>query len=199
MLKEFFLVIIEVVYLCYLVVGESFDDVMGVLLVKDFLLLILYNDECFFDIKELLCLVIFVFEFKCFNVLFCEFCVNCNYMVIVIDEYGGVVGLVIIEDVLEQIVGDIEDEYDVEEDSYIKLLFSGDFIVKVLIFVDVFNDFFGLEFFDEEFDIVGGLVMSVFGYLFKCNEVVELGEFCFCVFNVDSCCVYLLCLFFLQN
>ncbi len=121
-----------------------------------------------------------------------EFRANRNHMAIVIDEYGGVAGLVTIEDVLEQIVGDIEDEHDVEEDSYIKPLPSGDFIVKALTPVDAFNDFFGSEFSDEEFDTVGGLVMSAFGHLPKRNEVVELGEFRFRVLNADSRRVHLL-------
>lgn len=141
--KEFLPAIIEAAHSRYPVVGESLDDVMGVLLAKDLLPLILHNDERPFDIKELLRPATFVPESKRLNVLLREFRANRNHMAIVIDEYGGVAGLVTIEDVLEQIVGDIEDEHDVEEDSYIKPLPSGDFIVKALTPVDAFNDFFG--------------------------------------------------------
>lgn len=144
--KEFLPAIIEAAHSRYPVVGESLDDVMGVLLAKDLLPLILHNDERPFDIKELLRPATFVPESKRLNVLLREFRANRNHMAIVIDEYGGVAGLVTIEDVLEQIVGDIEDEHDVEEDSYIKPLPSGDFIVKALTPVDAFNDFFGSEF-----------------------------------------------------
>ena len=143
--KEFLPAIIEAAHSRYPVVGESLDDVMGVLLAKDLLPLILHNDERPFDIKELLRPATFVPESKRLNVLLREFRANRNHMAIVIDEYGGVAGLVTIEDVLEQIVGDIEDEHDVEEDSYIKPLPSGDFIVKALTPVDAFNDFFGSE------------------------------------------------------
>ncbi len=197
--KEFLPAIIEAAHSRYPVVGESLDDVMGVLLAKDLLPLILHNDERPFDIKELLRPATFVPESKRLNVLLREFRANRNHMAIVIDEYGGVAGLVTIEDVLEQIVGDIEDEHDVEEDSYIKPLPSGDFIVKALTPVDAFNDFFGSEFSDEEFDTVGGLVMSAFGHLPKRNEVVELGEFRFRVLNADSRRVHLLRLSPLQN
>ncbi|MGV8475041.1 CBS domain-containing protein, partial [Pseudomonas aeruginosa] len=113
--KEFLPAIIEAAHSRYPVVGESLDDVMGVLLAKDLLPLILHNDERPFDIKELLRPATFVPESKRLNVLLREFRANRNHMAIVIDEYGGVAGLVTIEDVLEQIVGDIEDEHDVEE------------------------------------------------------------------------------------
>ena len=112
--KEFLPAIIEAAHSRYPVVGESLDDVMGVLLAKDLLPLILHNDERPFDIKELLRPATFVPESKRLNVLLREFRANRNHMAIVIDEYGGVAGLVTIEDVLEQIVGDIEDEHDVE-------------------------------------------------------------------------------------
>jgi magnesium and cobalt transporter len=113
-------------------------------------------------------------------------------MAIVIDEYGGVSGLVTIEDVLEQIVGDIEDEHDIDEDSQIKPLHSGDFLVKGLTPIEDFNEHFGTEFPDEEFDTVGGLVMNAFGHLPRRNEVVELDGFRVRVLNADSRRVHLL-------
>ena len=130
-------------------------------------------------------------ESKRLNVLLREFRANHNHMAIVIDEYGGVAGTVTIEDVLEQIVGDIEDEHDVEEDSYIRPLPSGDFLVKALTPIDSFNEYFGSAF-DDEFDTVAGPVMSTFGHLPKRNEVTEIDGFRVRVLNADSRRVHML-------
>lgn len=125
--REFLPAVIDAAHSRYPVIGESHDDVLGILLAKDLLPLILKENGDSFNIKDLLRPATFVPESKRLNVLLREFRANHNHMAIVIDEYGGVAGLVTIEDVLEQIVGDIEDEHDVEEDSYIKPLPSGDF------------------------------------------------------------------------
>ncbi|HWR79611.1 MAG TPA: transporter associated domain-containing protein, partial [Pseudomonas sp.] len=143
-------------------------------------------------ISKLLRPVTFVPESKRLNVLLKEFRAKRQHMAIVIDEYGGVAGLVTIEDVLEQIVGEIEDEHDVEEDSYIKPLPSGDFIVKALTPIENFNDFFECEYSEDEFDTIGGLVMSTFGHLPKRNEVTEIGSFSFRIVNADSRRIHLL-------
>ena len=190
--KEFLPAIIEAAHSRYPVVGESLDDVAGILLAKDLLPLILQGEQPNFNIKDLLRPATFVPESKRLNVLLREFRANHNHMAVVIDEYGGVAGLVTIEDVLEQIVGDIEDEHDVEEDSYVKPLPSGDFLVKALTPIDSFNEFFDTQFSDDEFDTVGGLVMSAFGHLPKRNEVTEIGEFRFRVISADSRRVHLL-------
>ncbi|EGH46776.1 metal ion transporter, partial [Pseudomonas syringae pv. pisi str. 1704B] len=116
--REFLPAVIDAAHSRYPVIGESHDDVLGVLLAKDLLPLILKADGDSDDVKKLLRPATFVPESKRLNVLLREFRANHNHMAIVIDEYGGVAGLVTIEDVLEQIVGDIEDEHDVEEDSY---------------------------------------------------------------------------------
>src|SRR5690606_4388337 len=134
----------------------------------------------------------FVPESKRLNVLLREFRANHNHMAIVIDEYGGVAGLVTIEDVLEQIVGDIEDEHDVEENGHIKPLPTGDFLVKALTPIDSFNEFFECAFPDEEFDTLGGLVMNQFGHLPKRNETTEIGDFRFRVLSADSRRIHLL-------
>ncbi len=191
--REFLPAIIESAHSRYPVVGESMDDVLGVLLAKDLLPLLLkpYDDPSF-NLRDLLRPATFVPESKRLNVLLREFRANHNHMAIVIDEYGGVAGLVTIEDVLEQIVGDIEDEHDVEEDSYIKALPSGDFIVKALTPVETFNAFFETQFSEDEFDTVGGLVMGSFGHLPKRNETTEIGDFRFRVLNADSRRVHLL-------
>ena len=190
--REFLPAIIAAAHSRYPVVGESLDEVIGVLLAKDLLPLILKEDQQNFDIKDLLRPATFVPESKRLNVLLREFRANHNHMAIVIDEYGGVAGLVTIEDVLEQIVGDIEDEHDVEEDSYIKPLPSGDFLIKALTPIENFNEAFDTEFPDSEFDTVGGLVMNAFGHLPKRNEVTEIGEFRFRVLNADSRRIHLL-------
>ena len=190
--KEFLPAIIEAAHSRYPVVGESLDDVAGILLAKDLLPLILQGDQPNFNIKDLLRPATFVPESKRLNVLLREFRANHNHMAVVIDEYGGVAGLVTIEDVLEQIVGDIEDEHDVEEDSYVKPLPSGDFLVKALTPIDSFNEFFDTQFSDDEFDTVGGLVMSAFGHLPKRNEVTEIGDFRFRVISADSRRIHLL-------
>ncbi|PTS85386.1 magnesium/cobalt efflux protein [Pseudomonas sp. HMWF032] len=190
--KEFLPAIIEAAHSRYPVVGESLDDVVGILLAKDLLPLILSGEQPNFNIKDLLRPATFVPESKRLNVLLREFRANHNHMAVVIDEYGGVAGLVTIEDVLEQIVGDIEDEHDVEEDSYVKPLPSGDFLVKALTPIDSFNEAFDTAFSDDEFDTVGGLVMSAFGHLPKRNEVTEIGEFRFRVLNADSRRIHLL-------
>lgn len=190
--KDFLPSIIEAAHSRYPVVGESLDDVIGILLAKDLLPLILSGEQPNFNIKDLLRPATFVPESKRLNVLLREFRANHNHMAVVIDEYGGVAGLVTIEDVLEQIVGDIEDEHDVEEDSYVKPLPSGDFLVKALTPIDSFNETFDTEFSDDEFDTVGGLVMSAFGHLPKRNEVTEIGEFRFRVLNADSRRIHLL-------
>ena len=190
--REFLPSIIEAAHSRYPVIGESLDDVIGILLAKDLLPLILEGDQPGFNIKDLLRPATFVPESKRLNVLLREFRANHNHMAVVIDEYGGVAGLVTIEDVLEQIVGDIEDEHDVEEDSYVKPLPSGDFLVKALTPIDSFNEAFDTTFSDDEFDTVGGLVMSAFGHLPKRNEVTEIGEFRFRVLNADSRRIHLL-------
>ena len=190
--REFLPAIIDAAHSRYPVVGESLDDVIGILLAKDLLPLILQGEQPNFNIKDLLRPATFVPESKRLNVLLREFRANHNHMAVVIDEYGGVAGLVTIEDVLEQVVGDIEDEHDVEEDGYIKPLPSGDYLIKALTPIDSFNETFDSEFSDDEYDTVGGLVMNAFGHLPKRNEVTEIGEFRFRVLNADSRRIHLL-------
>ncbi|GGC99897.1 HlyC/CorC family transporter [Halopseudomonas salina] len=190
--REFLPEVIEAAHSRFPVTGDSLDDVLGILLAKDLLPLLLEENTERFNIKEILRPATCVPESKRLNVLLKEFRATRNHMAIVIDEYGGVSGLVTIEDVLEQIVGDIEDEHDIDEDSQIKPLHSGDFLVKGLTPIEDFNEHFGTEFPDEEFDTVGGLVMNAFGHLPRRNEVVELDGFRVRVLNSDSRRVHLL-------
>jgi magnesium and cobalt transporter len=190
--RDFLPAIIDAAHSRYPVIGESLDEVIGILLAKDLLPLILQGEQPSFNIKDMLRPATFVPESKRLNVLLREFRANHNHMAVVIDEYGGVAGLVTIEDVLEQIVGDIEDEHDVEEDSYIKPLPSGDYLIKALTPIDNFNETFDSHFSDDEYDTVGGLVMNAFGHLPKRNEVTEIGEFRFRVLSADSRRIHLL-------
>lgn len=190
--REFLPAVIEAAHSRYPVIGESVDDVLGILLAKDLLPLLLEGDTDRYNIKDILRPATCVPESKRLNVLLREFRSNRNHMAIVIDEYGGVSGLVTIEDVLEQIVGDIEDEHDIDENDHIKPLPSGDYLIKGLTSIEDFNEHFGTEFPDEEFDTVGGLVMNAFGHLPKRNEVVELDGFRVRVLNADSRRVHLL-------
>ncbi|WP_462379603.1 HlyC/CorC family transporter [Pseudomonas sp. Marseille-QA0892] len=190
--QEFLPAAIEAAHSRFPVIGESLDEVKGILLAKDLLPLLL-EDAKPFDIDHMMRPATFVPESKRLNVLLREFRANRNHMAIVIDEYGGVAGLVTIEDVLEQIVGDIEDEHDVDDDTgFIKALPSGDFIVKALTPVEAFNEFFDTALSDEAFDTVGGMVTSAFGHLPKRNETIEIGDFRFRVLNADSRRLHLL-------
>jgi magnesium and cobalt transporter len=173
------------------VIDQNRDDVIGVLLAKD--LLRHYAGEEEFNVREMLRPAVFVPESKRLNVLLREFRASRNHMAIVVDEYGGVAGLVTIEDVLEQIVGDIEDEYDFDEASdNILLESSGRYRVKALTQIADFNAAFGTGFSDEEHDTVGGLVIAHLGRLPKRGEFVVIDGHKFQVLRADSRRVYTL-------
>lgn len=184
--------IIQSAHSRYPFIGESTDEVQGILLAKDLLPQILQENATEFDIRQLLRPATVVPESKRLNVLLQEFRENRNHMAIVIDEYGGVAGLVTIEDVLEEIVGEIEDEHDVENDIYIKKLADNDYIVKALTPIDDFNEHFDSDFSDEEFDTIGGIILKQFGHLPRRNEVADVNGFHFKVLNADNRQVHLL-------
>jgi Mg2+/Co2+ transporter CorC len=170
------------------VIGESKDDVIGILLAKD--LLRVFAGESF-NLREMLRPAVFVPESKRLNVLLRDFRVSRNHMAIVVDEYGGVAGLVTIEDVLEQIVGDIEDEYDFDEAAdNIILDQAGRYRVKAGTEIEDFNEAFATDFSDSEYDTVGGLLIRRLGRLPKRNEIVELAGLRFQVLRADSRRVY---------
>ncbi len=156
------------------------------MLAKDLLPLILDQEHNDLQITDLLRPTVVVPESKRLNVLLREFRENRNHMAIVIDEYGGVAGLVTIEDVLEEIVGEIEDETDAEEDQFIRKSSDQDFFIKALTPIEDFNSYFNTSFSDEEFDTVGGLVLQAFGYMPARNEVTTLERFEFKVINADQ-------------
>jgi magnesium and cobalt transporter len=161
------------------VVGENPDEIIGVLLAKDMLALSLKTDFNEADmqkqVKEIIRDVTFVPESKRVNVLLRDFRQNRNHMAIVVDEYRGISGLVTIEDVLEEIVGEIEDEHDDETVRNISSNGSGTFIVQALTPIDDFNDHFETDFSDEEFDTIGGIVMHKFGRVPKRDDTIKLG------------------------
>ena len=173
------------------VIDQNRDDVIGILLAKD--LLRHYAGEEEFNVREMLRPAVFVPESKRLNVLLREFRASRNHMAIVVDEYGGVAGLVTIEDVLEQIVGDIEDEYDFDEASdNILAESSGRYRVKAITQIADFNAAFGTHFSDQEADTVGGMVIAFLGRLPKRGETPTIDGFRFQVLRADSRRVYTL-------
>ena len=169
----------------YPVIGEGIDDVIGILLAKDLLPLI-QADRDVPSISTLMRPVTAVPESKRLNVLLREFRQNRNHMAIVIDEYGGIAGLITIEDVLEEIVGEIEDETDVEEGQLIRPINDDSFLVEALTPIEDFNEYFGTGFSDEEFDTIGGLVINAFGQLPTRNQTIRLDQFEFKVIHADE-------------
>ncbi len=176
----------------YPVVGETTDDLLGILLAKDLLPKLQETDQSEPDVLSLLRPTTFVPESKRLNILLKEFREKRNHMAVVIDEYGGVAGLVTLEDVLEEIVGEIEDEYDIEEDSHIKKIADNDYLIKALTPIEEFNEEFKAQLSDEEFDTIGGILMQNFGYLPRRNESIEINGFLFKVMNADSRQIHLL-------
>ena len=168
------------------VTGENVDNVIGILLAKDLLPLILKEETGKLDIKDVVRPATFVPESKRLNVLLKEFRETRQHMAIVIDEYGSVSGAVTIEDVLEQIVGEIEDEYDVDDESHIKKFDEENYIVKALTPVDEFNVYFGTQFSDQEFTTLGGLVLQQIGHIPERGETINIGPFLVTVLNADS-------------
>jgi magnesium and cobalt transporter len=176
--------VIEAGHSRFPVYGDNKDDIVGVLLAKD---LLRYFAGHEFSVREMLRPAVFVPESKRLNVLLRDFRRNRNHMAIVVDEYGGVAGLLTIEDVLEQIVGEIEDEFDFDEtEANILLDRNGMYRVKAQTEIASFNETFGTRFSDEEYDTVGGLLLSRFGRLPKRGEEIELDNLKFRVQRADS-------------
>lgn len=192
-------IVVESAHSRFPVVGDTRDDVVGILLAKDLLAYFGERDaksseggEHRFYLRDMLRPAVFIPESKRLNVLLKDFRANRNHMAIVVDEYGGVAGLVTIEDVLEQIVGDIEDEHDFEEDAFIVKHANEQYTLKALTPVEDFNSYFGADFSDEEFDTVGGLLMREFGRMPERDEHCRIGRYDFKVLRADSRRIYLL-------
>ena len=183
--EEFIPFVMETAHSRFPVYEKNRDNVIGILLAKD--LLRYYTAPSDFDIRDTLRPAVFVPEAKRLNVLLREFKANRNHIAIIVDEYGGVAGLVTIEDVLEQIVGDIEDEFDFDEtEDNILPDKSGRFRVKAVTDIEDFNEHFKVNFSDEDFDTVGGLVVNQFGRVPKRGESVTFDGFKFLVLRADS-------------
>jgi len=181
---------IETAHSRFPVVGEGKDDVTGILLAKDLLRFFAGRE---FNLRDMLRPAVFVPESKRLNVLLREFRISRNHMALVVDEYGGVCGLVTIEDVLEQIVGDIEDEYDFDEaEDNIRLDQMGRYRVKATTEIEDFNAAFGTTYPDDEVDTVGGLVIKHLGRLPKRGETVSMDDLRVQVLRADSRRVYTL-------
>ncbi|PAV26210.1 Mg2+/Co2+ transporter CorC [Tamilnaduibacter salinus] len=184
--KDFLPEIVESAHSRFPVIGDSQDDVVGVLLAKDLLPLAVNNELNWSRIRETLRPPTFVPESKRLNQLLKEFKETRNHMAIVVDEYGGTAGLITIEDVLEQIVGEIEDEHDVDEEAHIKSRADGSFAVKAQAPVDDFNQFFNTDIDEEEFDTIGGVVLREFGHLPRRGETISFSGFTFTILNADN-------------
>ena len=167
------------------VIGESSDDVLGILLAKELIPLILQGKESF-DLKNMLRPANVIPESKRISVLLKEFREQRYHMAIVIDEYAGVSGLLTIEDILEEIVGEIEDETDEAEPEQIIALKNNKYSVDAITEISDFNEYFDVGLPDEEFDTVGGLVIDAFGRLPEINEVKTIDKFKFKVIAGDS-------------
>lgn len=167
--------------------GEDKDEILGILLAKD-LLRGVVAEHAPHSVRELLRPAVLIPESKKLNVLLREFRQSRNHMAIVIDEYGGVAGLVTIEDVLEQIVGDIDDEHDeaVDETQLIAAQADGHYVVDALTPISDFNERFGADFDDDEYDTIGGLLTAAIGHLPEAGEELTLGRFGFRVARADA-------------
>ncbi|MGH8477871.1 MAG: HlyC/CorC family transporter [Methylococcales bacterium] len=189
-LETIFPLITESAHSRFPVIGDDKSEVVGVLMAKD-LLARIRNDSGLL-VQDVLRPARFVPESKRLNVLLREFREHRSHMAIVVDEYGNAAGLVTIEDVLEQIVGEIEDEHDFEEEEYIFQRSENDYRLKALMPIDDFNEYFGTEFHADEFDTVGGLVLHHIGHVPTRGEKVVLGGFEFTVLRADTRRVHLL-------
>ena len=192
MLDKILPLVIESAHSRFPVIGDNRDEVVGILLAKDLLAYYGQDNGKSFNVRDILRPAVFIPESKRLNVLLKEFRASRNHMAIVVDEYGGVAGLVTIEDVLEQIVGEIVDEHDIEEDTYIKKHNDNVHAVKALTPIEEFNHYFSSDLSDDEFDTIGGLVMHRFGRLPRRGEVISIDRFRFKVLSADSRRIHLL-------
>lgn len=167
------------------VIGNNRDEVLGSLLAKDLLPYIFRRDETIV-LKDLLRPTMVIPESKRLNVLLKEFRAQKQHMAIIADEYGGISGLVTIEDVLEQIVGDIEDEFDTDDENHIVEYKKNIFHVQALTPIEDFNEYFQTHFSEEEFDTIGGLVLNEIGYLPKKNESFTINNLQIKILSADK-------------
>lgn len=164
--------------------GEDPDEIIGILHAKDLLRFIHQEDQ--FEVNEICRPAVFVPESKKLDSLLREFRTNRNHMALVVDEYGVTAGFVTIEDIIEQIIGDIEDEFDIDEDAWIKHHTDNHYIIKAHMPIEDFNEAMQSDFSDENYDTIGGIVMNQFGYLPQRGEAIDLNGFHFKIINADA-------------
>lgn len=192
-LKDCLPAIIESAHSRFPVMGDSPDDVQGILLAKDLLPLLLNQNTGTFRLRDVIRKKVVVPESKRLDRLLGEFRIARNHMAIVVDEFGGISGLVTIEDVLEQIVGEIEDEHDLDdEENLIKEVEPGITVVKALTPLDDFNEHFETNIPDDDFDTIGGIVIHKFGRVPECDDVTQIDDWNFRVIHGTSRQIYLL-------
>jgi len=190
--EEFVGAVVESGHSRFPVIGDNRDEVEGILFAKDLLSHFARNGDNRFNLADAMRRAVFIPESKRLDVLLREFRAGRNHMAIVVDEYGGVAGLVTIEDVLEQIVGEIDDEHDTGDERLISAHSNGEFTVKAHAPVEDFNEYFNSAFDDEESDTIGGVVVRAFARLPSRHEQVTLDGFRFTVVRADKRRVHLL-------
>ena len=186
-LKEFLPTIISSAHSRFPVIGKSPDEIIGVLLAKDLLPNLLDKNETEFTVQDKLRKVTFIPESKRLNILLKEFRATRSHLAIVVDEYGGIAGLITIEDVLEQIDGEIEDEHDaIDDDGNIRPFDDNAYLVKALTELEDFDEYFGTKFNSYQFNTVGGIVTKRFGHLPQKDEEIEIDGFKFKVLSSEN-------------
>ena len=184
-IEEILPIIVESGHSRFPVVGEDKDELEGILLAKD-VLKSFVKSEADFNLNQIIRPAVVIPESKQVNILLNEFRTTRNHMAIIIDEYGGVAGLVTIEDILEEIVGEIDDEYDGHEDPYVMKVAEKVYRINALTTITEFNEQFDLDFDDTEYDTVGGLVASEAGRLPETGEQIEVADLLIKVIKADK-------------
>lgn len=186
-------IMVESAHSRFPVVDNEKDQIIGILMAKDLLRFFDDDNKQKFNLRDLTRPVVFVPESKRLNILLADFRRNRNHMAVVVDEFGGVAGLVTIEDVLEQIVGNIEDEHDFDdEDNMIRVLDGGETIIKAVLPVDEFNEYFKTLLDTSSSDTVGGLISQTLGHVPQRDEKIAIGDFMFEIVHADSRRVHLI-------
>ncbi len=191
-LKNILASVIESGHSRFPVIGDDTNEVMGILLAKDLLAYTADPDSGSFTIKDIMRPPVFVPESKRLNVLLREFRVSKNHMAIVVDEYSNVAGLITIEDVIEEIVGNIEDEHDIDEEDYIRQHGYNRYSVQAMTPIHEFNEYFQTDLSEDEYDTIGGLVLNAFGHLPQRGETIDYGGFNIKVLRADRRRIHLL-------
>jgi magnesium and cobalt transporter len=190
--EETLKLIVEKAHSRFPVIDDDRDDVIGILLAKDLLAAVVLAGKFEFDLRDIMRPAVFIPESKRLNVLLREFRAKRNHMAIVVDEYGGVAGMITIENVLEQIVGEIEDEHDIDDDAPILRRDDNTYTIKALTTVENFNEYFNVDWDDDDFDTVGGFVMNKLGHMPERDEQVIIDRFQFVVIRADHRRIHLL-------